>query len=103
MPWMILGRLLGWIQDFQTVGGWDPEADRTVALPFAGAETWMACWEERPQVCGVIRRDPSCSCGGKTEDSPSLSARHPGGTAPRPIVHGTAAGAAPPPPSTYPT
>ena len=37
------------------VGDRDLEADRTVALSFPGAETRMACWEERPQVCGEIR------------------------------------------------
>ena len=45
-----------------------------------------------------VRRDLSCSCGGKTEDSPCRSAWDPRGTTPRPIVHGTAAGAPPLPP-----
>ena len=45
-----------------------------------------------------MRRDPPCSCGGKTEDSPGWSAWDPRGTMLRPIVHGTAAGAPPPPP-----
>ena len=26
-----------------------------MALPFTGAETRTACWEERPQVCDEIR------------------------------------------------
>ena len=45
-----------------------------------------------------MRRDSSCSSGGKTEDSLGWSAWDPRGTTPRPIVHGTAAGAPPPPP-----
>ena len=45
-----------------------------------------------------VRRDPSCSCGGKTEDSLGWSAWDPWGTMLRPIVHGTTAGAPPPPP-----
>ena len=42
------------MQDSQTVGDKDVEADRTVALPFANAETQRACWVERFQVCGEI-------------------------------------------------
>ena len=45
-----------------------------------------------------MRRDPSCSCTGKTEDSRGGSAWDPRGKMLRPIVHGTAAGAPPPPP-----
>ena len=55
-----------------------------------------------------MRRDLSCSSGGKTEDSLGWFAWDSRGTTPRPIVRGTAAGAPPPPPpphltSPYPT
>ena len=68
-----------------------------MALPFAGAQTRMACWEERPQVCGEIR----LALAEVRRRSPLAGLR---GTpvAPRPMVHGTAAGAPPPPPPPLP-